>query len=173
MAIFLLIMAISLFLLLRSGLVLVGWLKEPIIRGFERYGDPEQPYLPLLPVMIWGGIFLIALGTSFMNFLNLSFPSVIIGLLLLAAAAVAFHSYDKATTWHFRFLPFPRWYHELRGRTSRYERRRIGYMWLRLPLRTRLAYNSSDQAFLIWADFIIMGAVTDEEDPMTTPQVEC
>jgi hypothetical protein len=60
---------------------------------------------------------------------------------------------------HGLFLNHPRWLFELGERTSRLERRRIAYMWLRLPLRLRLIYNSNDRAFLEWADMVILSTL--------------
>jgi hypothetical protein len=45
---------------------------------------------------------------------------------------------------------------ELVGRTTRAERRRLAYMWLRLPAKLRLIYNSNDRAFMEWADMVIL-----------------
>ena len=53
-------------------------------------------------------------------------------------------------------MAWPRWIHELREYTTRDERRRIAYNWLRLPLRTRLHYNSDDRAFMLWADLLVL-----------------
>ena len=40
------------------------------------------------------------------------------------------------------FLRFPSWYREIVDHTTREERRKLSYMWLSLPLRTRLLYNA-------------------------------
>ena len=39
----------------------------------------------------------------------------------------------------------------------------LAYMWLHLPLRAQLSYNSSDTMFMVWADFVIMGTIREEE----------
>jgi len=82
-------------------------------------------------------------------------------LIFLVGASYTYPQISKKI--NLKLMRFPRWYHELRERTTRYERRRIGYMWLHLPLRARLTYNSSDSLFLLWADFVIMGTIREEE----------
>jgi hypothetical protein len=94
---------------------------------------------------------------------RLSFLLTFLGLSAGLLAGACYNNYPVAEKYHFMFLPYPRWYHELRERTTRYERRRIGFMWLHLPARARLSYNSSDRWFFIWADFIIMGTIREEE----------
>jgi hypothetical protein len=61
---------------------------------------------------------------------------------------------------------YPAWYRELFGRTSRYERRRIAYMWLRLSSATRSGFDNHTPSFLQWTDLIIMGAVMEEDEPL-------
>lgn len=154
--------AVSLFFLGRSFLILFGLYKDPILRTFEDYGPEERMYLPGLPLMVWTGVTLFLAGlwitpySGFVYTLNgLSF-----GILVLSG--FAYNYYERATKYHFMILKLPRWYHELREQTTRYERRRIAYMWLHLPARSRLAYNSSDKLFFQWADFVIMATIREE-----------
>jgi hypothetical protein len=117
----------------------------------------------MLPVLMWSGalIFMASLWAAQLR--ALSFGANCIGVIILVAGAAGYHYYTIVAKYHFMFLKLPRWYHELRDRTSRYERRRIAYMWLHLPLRLRITYNSSDRAFSQWADFVIMGTIREEE----------
>jgi hypothetical protein len=126
-------------------------------------------YMPLIPLLFWGGLFLMTLGMwASTAYINLSFPMMALGFGGILIAVLTFQNYDLALKWHYRLLHLPRWYHELRERTTRYERRRIAYAWIRMPWRAQLSYNSDDRAFFIWADFIIMGTTMDEEDEMFT-----
>lgn len=161
---------VCLFLLLRSVLILIGWLKGPIIQTFEKYGDQETPCLPLISVTLWSGVLLIMLGTWLSSYTYLSPPLTCLGGMTVFAVLLAYQHIEAVQQWHYRLARLPRWYHELRERTTRYERRRIAYMWLRMPWRARLFYSSDDRAFLLWADYIIMGTTMDEEDELFTMQ---
>lgn len=157
---------VSIFFLLRSILILLGYYKDPILHVFQDYGPQEKLYLPGLPILVWGGALTFAGGLWATRFTGLSFSMSCLGVLMIFTVALGYNYYDKAQTIHFAILKYPRWYHDLRERTSRYERRRIGYMWLHLPPRLRLAYNSSDRLFFTWADFVILGTVREEEDEL-------
>jgi hypothetical protein len=74
-------------------------------------------------------------------------------------AWIAWHFADHVRS-HIDFmLVLPIWYAKLRENTTRSEQRRLAYMWLRLPLRTRLLYNASDHYFFLWADLVIAASV--------------
>lgn len=150
-------------MLVRGLLILIGMYKTPVLRTFEEYGPEERPYLPILPVLLWGGIFVFCGGLWGTAFHGLSFALSITGVLLLICAGLGYTYPEKVAAYQWRILKFPRWYHTLVERTTRYERRRIAYMWLSLSSRLRLTYNSSDTFFFIWADFVIMGTVREEE----------
>lgn len=143
---------ITLFFLARSVMIILGRLKGPILQGFEKYGDDEQPYQPMVSVMAWGGATL--LTTS--ELLGSSFCIVPLVFLIWAVAYLMYVSPEKANHFPALFFRYPRWLYELLEYTSRYERRRLAYMWLRLPRRTRAAYNSDDNAFREWADLVIL-----------------
>ncbi len=163
---FLALALICILFLARSALILMGYLKSPIIHAFERYGETEPLYLPVVPLLFWAGMLSIALGAWAPGYLQLSFPLIGLGLLSILFAVFSYQNYETTIRWHYRFFRLPRWYHELRDRTTRYERRRIAYAWLRMPWRAQLIYNSDDRAFFIWADYIIMGTTMDEEDDL-------
>lgn len=150
----------------RSALIMIGYLKSPVIHTFERYGETETLYMPLVPLLFWSGLLAATVGTWSPAYLQISFPLVGLGFLSMVFAVFSYQSYEFTVKWHYRFLRLPRWYHELRERTTRYERRRIAYAWLRMPWRAQLIYNSDDRAFFIWADYIIMGTTMDEEDEL-------
>lgn len=155
---------VSIFFLLRSILILLGYYKDPILHQCQDYGPQEKLYLPGLPVLVWGGALIFAGGLWAGRFSGLSYSMSCLGVVMFFMVALGYNYYDKAQTIHFAILKYPHWYHDLRERTSRYERRRIAYMWLHLPPRLRLAYNSSDRLFFIWADFVILGTIREEED---------
>ena len=53
-------------------------------------------------------------------------------------------------------MRYPRWYSELNDRTTREERRRLGYMWLRLPISLKMVYDTNDHAFFQWVDLVLV-----------------
>lgn len=154
---------VSVLLLVRATLILVGYFKSPIIRTFSEYGPREKLYMPAQQILLWGGVLSFCAGLWSSRYPSLSSTLAILGVLMGLVVALGYTYAEQAEQIHLKILPFPIWYHELRERTTRYERRRIAYMWLSLPLRARLTYNSSDKMFMIWVDFIIMGAIRDEE----------
>ncbi len=150
-------------MLVRALMILTGVYKTPILRTFEEYGPMEKPFLPGLPVVLWSGVALVSVSLWVGGIPGLTFSLNCMGIVLLIVTGLAYNYWEKTAKYHLKVLPFPRWYHELEARTTRYERRRIAYMWLHLPLRLRLTYNSSDKLFMIWADFVIMGTIREEE----------
>jgi len=162
----LLLTVICMVFLLRTILIAMGLYKNPLLDSFSVYGPAERPYLVGLPLLVWNGLMLLVVGSWAASFPSFSFALSAVGVLMGFLALLGYNSYDSAIRWHLRWFPFPLWYHELTERTTRYERRRIAFMWLHLPFKMRLTYNSSDRAFFIWADFVIMGTVREEEyDP--------
>lgn len=162
MLLLMLFFAISLAMLMRSVLIMTGMYKSPILRTFEKYGDDETIYFPLPALMLWTGLTLIAAALLLTNraWAPLAWP----GLLLLLGAYIIYQRDDIAVRYPHIFLTLPRWYADLRERTTRFERRRLAYMWLWLPRRLRLIYNASDPAFNQWADLVIMASMTYDED---------
>lgn len=147
----------------RSALIFLGLYKDPILWSFEQYGPDERLPLPLITLLMWIGAFIVCIGIWIATYLPLPFPLVSLGLGLIVFALICLYYYSVIWKGYYRLVRLPRWHHDLLERTTRYERRRIAYMWLHLPWRLRLLYNSSDQAFLIWADFVIMGTIREEE----------
>jgi hypothetical protein len=167
--IFLIFLASTVFLA-RSSLIIIGLYKDPILHSFEKYGDQENLYYPLVYTLLWLGVFVLSLMTLVLEnrFLDLIgnpliFYTVILGLgpllhiVYLWLARYAMRNPDL-------FLLYPVWYREVRERTSRAERRRLAYMWLCLPWRTRLLYDSSDHAFTVWVDLVILATLRPEVD---------
>jgi hypothetical protein len=153
--------------LIRALMIMIGAFKDPILARFEEYGPEEHPYLPLVSLMPWLGGIITCIGFWVHQFGALAFGFIVIGLLISFLTFLTANNYEFAAKLNFALYHYPNWYHELRDRTSRYERRRIAYMWLQLPLRTRLSYNSHNHAFLIWVDFVIMATIREEEyDPL-------
>jgi len=158
--------AASIIFLVRSTLILLGYLKDPILRTFSEYGPREKMYMPGQGLLAWGGALSFCAGLLAASYSKLSVTLTTLAILMELTVAIGYTYAEQAENIHLKILRYPRWYHDLRERTTRYERRRIGYMWLHLPLRARLAYNSSDTAFMLWADFVIMGTIREEEmDP--------
>lgn len=149
--------------LLRNVLILIGVYKTPILATFEQYGEEYLP-LPGVAIVGWVGGLVMLVGIASSNYFGPAYPMMLaLGIFLIILALWGYYSYTQVAAFYYRYIPFPRWHHELVERTTRYERRRIAYMWLHLPLRTRLTYNSSDKHFFNWADFVIMGTIREEE----------
>jgi hypothetical protein len=149
--------------LVRSVLIVVGLYKTPIIHSFESYGQDEVPPMPVMTLAVWMGALTALMGMVGVWSLRLNSTFMFAGILVLIASAAAFYWRNAFAQTYHRYAWFPRWYYDLRERTTRYERRRIAYMWLMLPRRSRLIYNSSDLQFRVWADFIILGTTREEE----------
>jgi hypothetical protein len=159
----------SLFLIARWLLVLLGRSKAPILRQFGKYGE-EEFFCPLLNLVFGVFTFIVSallLVVGYTGEISLwNFP------FWLSLAMLAYLCLPEISAgvpgWIRRLLEalqyYPRWYHDLRSRTSRYERRRIAYLWLRLPDYVRSTHDSDDGTFMDWADLVIMGSVM-EEDP--------
>ena len=154
------IFVLSAGLLFRLMLVLSGLHKGPLLALFEKYGDEENHLYPIPRLAFWFGTLCLSGYIAFYNIIFMPVVVVYIGLvLLLAAYLYVFWLPAEVRYKTGDFPPVPTWYHNLRQRTSRAERRRIAYMWLRLPWRARLTYNSNNRAFFAWADLVIMGTV--------------
>ncbi|NJL96036.1 MAG: hypothetical protein HC915_21035 [Anaerolineae bacterium] len=146
-------------MLMRLTMIMLGWLKGPVLVRFEKYGDEEDFFYPLPRLCFWLGLSTIFTSLWVANITQLYFPGEAIGVLVLAAGFVLNHFSDYARAHPNPLLIYPHWLLDLFFRTSRLERRRIAYMWLRLPWRTRLFYNGNDRAFLQWADSIIIATL--------------
>jgi hypothetical protein len=140
-------------------LIAAGLYKDPVLRQFERYAELDDSF-HLLPLLLLGmGMFAIFGGILFSATVAPRYPPMILGALFLLLAYVAREQRHKLNAYPELFLAMPRWYAELRSRTTREERRRIAYMWLCLPRSMRLHLNGSDRHFLLWADMVILATV--------------
>jgi len=139
-------------LMLRSWLIVLGLYKEPILNTFEVYGD-ERIYSPMFRLVLWTVVFV-----WFSLILLAGFDAV--GLLTLILLLPLTSVYQRIVPLIRNnpglFMRFPAWYYWLIEHTTREERRRIAYLWLRLPLRTRLLYNARDEYFRQWVDLVLM-----------------
>lgn len=143
---------IVLVLFFRASLITAGVYKEPVLAAFQQYGD-EVPVSPLLETLLWGGL----LGYMFFVALVPSSFLILFGVVLV----VFFGSFywqvkDRIMSYPEIFLQYPRWYREIIDYTSREERRKLSYMWLALPLRTRLLYNTRQDAFHKWVELVML-----------------
>jgi hypothetical protein len=140
-------------------LIAAGLYKDPVLRRFERYAEADDSF-HLLPLLLLGmGLFAIFGGALFSAVVAPRYPPMILGVLLLILAYFARDYRARMNAYPELFLALPRWYAELRARTTREERRRIAYMWLCLPRSMRLHLNGSDKHFLVWADLVILATV--------------
>ncbi|MFQ3566689.1 MAG: hypothetical protein SNJ59_06790 [Aggregatilineales bacterium] len=144
--------------LVRSVLVSAGFYKDPILEHFRRYQPIETCFDPWPSVLLWMGVLLSASGFLSELHIQMGFIFILMGFSLLALGGWADMQETARRLWH-QWIVLPRWYAQLRERTTREERRRIGFMWLWLPARTRARLSISDAAFQQWADLIIIATV--------------
>lgn len=146
--------------LIRMVLIAAGLYKEPVLRSFERYAQIDDDYYMLPQLLLGMGTFSIVAGILFSAAVSPRFPPLLVGSIFLILSYLAYNWSDKMRAFPQIFMAVPRWYVELRDRTTREERRHIAYMWLCLPPRMRMHLNGSDHHFLLWADQVILGTVT-------------
>ena len=141
----------------RALLVTAGVHKAPILHSFEKYGGDEAPYLPMLYLVLWSGIFLILVWILFSLYIQSKVSLLSVG---ITFGFIGYIFYVRLERWAQAhptvFMRYPRWYSELNSRTTREERRRLGYMWLRLPFNLKLVYDTNDRAFFQWVDLVLV-----------------
>ncbi|MGB1287641.1 MAG: hypothetical protein ACPG7F_13965 [Aggregatilineales bacterium] len=147
------IIALCLFgLTLRAFLVMVGFYKTPLLSSFQHYGE-EKVISPVLTFVLWGTACISFLLIFVVNLTSWMF-------IILVGGALGSVVYERRKVFLRRFsnlfLRYPGWYYRLHSRTSREERRRVAYMWLFLPERTRMVYNTHDGFFNKWVDLVLM-----------------
>lgn len=139
-------------LFLRASLVTLGFYKEPILSAFQQYGD-EVGFSPLFESVAWGAVL------SYLLFIVLAPSSflILIGVFCFALFVMLYWRIRDSVLRHPQvFLRFPRWYREIVDHTTREERRKLSYMWLALPLRTRLLYNAQHEEFRKWVELVVL-----------------
>ena len=137
----------------RAIFVMSGMYKDPVLASFEHFGEEEPVFSPVFNIFVWGASVVYLL-------LFLYFPAgmlITIGVII----AVPIYSFRYEVTQFVKNQQspsrmFPLWYGDLVDRTTRQERRRIAYMWLRLPARTRIIYNTSTPYFMHWVDQVLL-----------------
>jgi len=143
---------IALSMTIRSLLIVIGAYKDPVLASFEEYGS-ERIFSPVFSLILW--TFLMAYIMLYWYFeagvalaLGITF-----GVPIAALKDTFLDFLDKHPM---LFRTFPRWYYDMVKRTDREERRRIAYMWLRLPIRTRMIYNAQPSLFNQWVEQVIL-----------------
>lgn len=140
------------FLFLRASLVTFGFYKEPVLSAFQQYGD-EVRFSPLLDMLLWGFVLVFFLFMAIV-------PSAILVMFGIVFFTILFLTYwrvkENVMEYPEVFLQYPRWYRDIVEHTSREERRKISYMWLGLPFRTRLLYNAREDAFRKWVELVVI-----------------
>lgn len=138
--------------LLRVLLIVLGRYKDPVMASFQVYGD-ESRYSPLLSLIFWVYAFI---AYHLILWRSADFVAYVLVFLGFFLAYFTWVNRDWVPTYRAQLGMMPRWYARLLDRTSRDERRRIGYLWLRLPLRTRLLYSVNDTLFDHWVDLVLL-----------------
>lgn len=152
MIVLLILTIVALTMTIRSFLIVMGAYKDPIFASFEDYGD-ERIFSPMFSLVAWGIIlayvmlyWYISPGIAFTVGLVMGLPLV----------AIRESFTEMLMKYHEAFRVFPRWYYKLVQNTDRVERRRLAYMWLRLPPRTRLLYNTHTTFFDQWVEQVLV-----------------
>jgi hypothetical protein len=141
-------------------LALTGMLKGPVLATFEKYGDKEPYFFPLPRLLMWLGLAVVSGGFLINEWFGVQFALTgTLGVVVLLLSWLTSHYNDIVRNYAEKLPTLPLWYGRLCDETTRRERRRLAYMWLRLPVRTRLLYNASDRAFFLWADLVIAATV--------------
>ncbi len=139
-------------LFFRASLITLGYYKEPVLTAFQQYGD-EVNFSPLLETVLWG----ILLGYMFFVALVPSSSLIMLGVVMFVVfVSLYWQLKDNINNRPDVFLQYPRWYREIVDHTSREERRKLSYMWLVLPFRTRLLYNTRQDAFHKWVELVML-----------------
>lgn len=160
MIVWIIILCVSFAYFAYNLMIAVGWLKAPILHRFERYGLGDDAFT-VLPALFLSFVLIMLSATSVITEGVFRTPMYALFVpLLYVLAWVMYRAPHLARKYPHVFLIVPRWYVDLRERTTREERRRIAYRWLALPRRTRQALSSNDYAFRVWADMVIIGTVT-------------
>ena len=147
-----LFMLLASLLFIRACLVTLGFYKEPVLSAFQRYGE-EVGFSPLFDCFCWGCVlaylfFVLVVPSSFL---------VLIGVFVFVFFTMAYWKVRDNIMDHPQvFLRFPRWYRDIVDSTTREERRKLSYMWLGLPLRTRLLYNAQHDEFRKWVELVVL-----------------
>ena len=152
MFVLLLLAFFALMMTLRSFLIVMGTYKDPVLASFEHYGE-EKVFSPIFSLTVWAVIFIYLSLFLYVQAGPLFALGLIIGAFI---ASMREHMEEWRYKYDSMFRVFPRWYFELVQRTDREERRRIAYLWLRLPLATRLLYNARSEYFHHWVDLVLM-----------------
>lgn len=141
-------------------LTVAGMNKGPVLETFEKYGDDVDAFFfPWPRLMLALAVVTFCISYLMRHNVPSTVPFNLIALLLVFGAYPVNGIRERLHDKPYQMLILPTWYSKLQTETTRYERRRIAYMWLRLPLRTRLIYNASDRLFFQWVDLVIMATV--------------
>jgi hypothetical protein len=146
--------------LIRMALIVSGVLKQPVLKRFERYSVFDDTYYPLPGFFFALGTLTLCAALFLRQMTDSTFPAHLPGLVLIGMGFVAMRAFGFAKRFPRVFFAYPRWYADLRERTTRDERRRLAYMWLALPRRARMFYSVHTWAFVIWADLVIVSTST-------------
>lgn len=133
---------------IRAFLIVVGIYKDPVLASFEDYGT-ERIFSPTFSLFAWGCAF-----AYFMLYWFISAGAALsVGLVIGFPLAAFRDTFVRMLYEHQRsFRIFPTWYYQLVENTDREERRRLAYLWLRLPARTRMIYNTHTSIFRLWVE---------------------
>ncbi len=141
---------------IRDILVVTGVYKDPILRRFEVYGTDEDIYSPVMMLVLSCYLLILLL----LIFLAGRTPMMMLMVFLWSPLYIVYQRRDKLIEkFPHIFLYYPTWRYRLLWRTSREERRRIAYLWLFLPLRTRMLYSTHDAFFNQWTDMVLLTMV--------------
>lgn len=144
--------AFTFIMMVRSVFVVSGTYKDPVLASFERYGE-ERIFSPSIALLVWAGCFAYV---SLYWYVSGS-VAMVLGVVILVLAGSLHSAISELVHKYKNFLrKYPPWYDEIVQMTDREERRRIAYMWLFLPAKTRMVYNTNNVLFKQWVEQVLL-----------------
>lgn len=152
MSILVIITFITLGMTIRALLIVIGAYKDPVLASFEEYGN-ERIFSPMFSLILWS----LLMAYMMLYWYFEAGLALVLGIAVAVPAAAFKDNFFAFLDKHpLLFRTFPRWYFDLVKMTDREERRRIAYMWLRLPIKTRMLYNAQRSLFNQWVEQVIL-----------------
>ncbi|MDZ4771082.1 MAG: hypothetical protein SGJ24_18325 [Chloroflexota bacterium] len=143
----------------RVGLIAAGVLKSPIMTFLARY-DTSDTYFLLPQALLVLALFVGSLSGLLGQIEPRAGAAMPIAGILAVLSYGAWMLKNRAAHHAHILALFPLWIVRLTQETTREERRRIAFLWLRLPQRARWRYDFSPHHFALWCDLVILGTVT-------------
>jgi len=137
---------------IRSFLIVIGAYKDPLLATFESYGELRLAK-PIVMFVLW---IIMLIYIMLFWYMHSAFVFAVGLTLFIPVGAFYIPILRFINRYEETFTQYPHWYHELVEIADREERRRIAYMWLRLPPATRMIYNVNQTSFRHWVEQVLL-----------------